>query len=566
MQKLLLLIAITILCASAGLITRSDPLNADFEPLWYQGERVSADKLHTVHFAIKLNVNAEAACPTLLEQVSDPDSSAYGQYYSLEEVAGLFSNTKAARFVEFWIVKNGMKPRVTLGGEFITVTATIGKLEQVLNAKFYNYHSNIQEKTIIRTESYSLPEEVARHVDFVSHTINYPPIKSRFLSLPEQSGSVTPQTLFSTYNIQNPTVTNMKSNQSLFEALGQDYAPADLTAFQQQYNLPQVNIANVIGPNDPTQCPNNPNACGEANLDVEYIMAVAQNSPTTYWSIDPNSVDPFLDWIIALAGTAYPPLVHSMSYGSIAKEDDSHDVYRFNTEVCKLGLRGVTIMIASGDDGVANFLARNNQSACGFSPSWPATCPYVTAVGATQGPESGQPEIACSSSTGGIVTSGGGFSIYYAQPTYQAAAVKQYFASAPNLPPTSMFNAQGRGYPDVALLGYNYNVVIGGQTYQESGTSASTPVFAGLVTLVNNARLNAGKSPVGFLNPALYKLAVSTPGIFNDITVGENNCCAGQQPSIICCQYGFNATVGWDPLTGLGSVNFANFLAALTAL
>ena len=80
-----------------------------------------------------------------------------------------------------------------------------------------------------------------------------------------------------------------------------------------------------------------------------------------------------------------------MSYGSIAQEDPTNDKARFNVEACKLGARGITVIIASGDDGVANFEARNNASLCGFSPSFPATSPYVTAVGATQGPEVSHP-------------------------------------------------------------------------------------------------------------------------------------------------------------------------------
>ena len=76
-----------------------------------------------------------------------------------------------------------------------------------------------------------------------------------------------------------------------------------------------------------------------------------------------------------------------MSYGSISQEDPALDKTRFNIEACKLGVRGITLIIASGDDGVANFIARNDPSKCGISPSFPATSPYVTTVGATQGPE-----------------------------------------------------------------------------------------------------------------------------------------------------------------------------------
>jgi tripeptidyl-peptidase-1 len=294
-------------------------------------------------------------------------------------------------------------------------------------------------------------------------------------------------------------------------------------------------------------------------------MAIAQGAPTTYWSIDQNSADIFLDWILAVDATAYPPLVHSMSYGSIAREEDSTNAFRFNTEVCKVGLRGLTVVVSSGDDGVANFLARNNQSACGFSPSFPATSPYVLAVGATQGPESNQPEIACGSNSGGIVTTGGGFSIYFPRPSWQALQVADYLKSAPQLPPLNLFSSNGRGYPDVAALGFNYNVVIGGATYQESGTSASAPVVAGMLSLINGARLAAGKPALGWVNAQLYQFALTNPAVVNDITVGENNCCAGEPGSIVCCQYGFNATVGWDPLTGLGSLNFANLKKAFLA-
>jgi hypothetical protein len=80
----------------------------------------------------------------------------------------------------------------------------------------------------------------------------------------------------------------------------------------------------------------------------------------------------------------------------------------------------------------------------------------------------GQPEVACSSATGGVITTGGGFSFYFPRPSYQVspnfsesnsdqnAAVNTYLQTAPNLPPSNMFNGQGRGYPDVALAGESW--------------------------------------------------------------------------------------------------------------
>jgi len=296
-------------------------------------------------------------------------------------------------------------------------------------------------------------------------------------------------------------------------------------------------------------------------------MAVAQASPTTFWSIDNSDPFPFLDWIITVGNTPNAPWVHSVSYGDIEQEGSPLSVMqRFNTEAMKLGARGITVVIASGDDGVANFIARGNASACGFNPSYPATAPYVTAVGATQGPEVGQPEVACSSTTGGGITTGGGFSTVYPTPAYQANAVNNYLNTGPNLPPTSMFNTTGRAYPDVAVMGHAYITVLNATFSGADGTSASAPVFAGMITLINSARLSAGKNAIGFLNQIIYSLAVSTPSAFNDVTSGQNNCCAGDPGQQTCCQYGFTATTGWDPLTGWGSVNFPAFSAALIAL
>jgi len=153
---------------------------------------------------------------------------------------------------------------------------------------------------------------------------------------------------------------------------------------------------------------------------------------------------------------------------------------------------------------------------------------------------------------------------------YQAAVVNTYFKNTnSSMPPASAgYNVNGRGYPDVSLLGHNYYDVVGGQTYLVSGTSASSPVFAGMLTLINSARLNAGKAPVGFVNPALYQIYARTPGVFNDITNGINNCpVLSQQPTgAACCQYGFPAVRGWDAMTGLGSVNFGKLLTAFLAL
>ncbi len=168
-----------------------------------------------------------------------------------------------------------------------------------------------------------------------------------------------------------------------------------------------------------------------------------------------------------------------------------------------------------------------------FHPEFPSTSPYVTSVGATDFKtyDIGD-EVAWS-------LTGGGFSDVFPQPSYQAPAVAKYKSTA-TLPDASYFNATGRGYPDVSALGgektpycvaYYFNVDWG------AGTSVSTPVVAGMVAMLNGKRLDAGKSPLGFLNPLLY----AHPEAFFDVLDGNN---------------GFPTAPLWDPVSGMGTINY----------
>lgn len=136
----------------------------------------------------------------------------------------------------------------------------------------------------------------------------------------------------------------------------------------------------------------------------------------------------------------------------------------FNAEALKLGLMGVTILVSSGDNGVAGYsckagcgpeiAASSTNCACdlssnsdttywpgsntwagnGYIPKFPATSPYITVVGGTSGPEIGSSEVAAQSDHGDVITSGGGFSIHFAQPSWQTSVVSKYFSSLTTSP------------------------------------------------------------------------------------------------------------------------------------
>ncbi len=178
-----------------------------------------------------------------------------------------------------------------------------------------------------------------------------------------------------------------------------------------------------------------------------------------------------------------------------------------------------------------------------LSRLFPAGCPWVTSVGATVGIE---PERAATYSSGG-------FSIYHAQPNYQRAVVDHYLSQI-NSTYSMYFNRSGRAIPDVAAQGSSFTIYDKGYITLLAGTSASCPVFTGIVALLNAARRTQGLPPLGFLNPWLY----SIPSAFNDITVGYGGGCWNNKQIERSTKW--NATAGWDPVTGLGTPKFEKLL------
>ena len=115
---------------------------------------------------------------------------------------------------------------------------------------------------------------------------------------------------------------------------------------------------------------------------------------------------------------------------------------------------------------------------------------------------------------------------------------------------------ENRAFPDVAAIGVDFEVVLHGFVFRVSGTSASSPVVAGITALLNEARLRHGKAPLGFVTPFFYHAAAIKAGAFNDIVKGNNG----------LGFVGFDAIEGWDPVTGLGTPNFVVLLEVALAL
>ena len=169
---------------------------------------------------------------------------------------------------------------------------------------------------------------------------------------------------------------------------------------------------------------------------------------------------------------------------------------------------------------------------------------------------------------------GGGFSTYYATPSWQSDAVNNYFNTLPSgTTPTSGYNRNGRGFPDISFVGVNYQTVIQGQLVGLYGTSASAPLLGAMLSLLNAARAESNITSVGFINPTLYAYGAENtfgPGganfnPYNDVTEGNTKCMArNAQGQVYCCSSGFYATEGWDPVTGWGSAFYPDLAQMLS--
>eukprot|EP00608_Synchroma_pusillum_P002961 CAMPEP_0198419158 /NCGR_PEP_ID=MMETSP1452-20131203/14_1 /TAXON_ID=1181717 /ORGANISM="Synchroma pusillum, Strain CCMP3072" /LENGTH=561 /DNA_ID=CAMNT_0044139281 /DNA_START=57 /DNA_END=1742 /DNA_ORIENTATION=- len=532
---------------------------------WSKRSPCGGEQEHEVVIAVQQR-NMDQLEAKLLE-ISDPTNPSYGMWLTYDEVTAMTANLPGTDAVLAYVNSFDRTEitRITRRGDYITVKAPLAVFEVMFQTEFHNYVDG-NGQSVCRAEAMHVPEELNEHILGSFHLVDLP---FRAHSRPKpmlksdkrlgRGATVTPAVLNSYYNIAS-NAGNDRGSQSLFESLDQNFSPSDLSDFERANGIPQDAVDNVIGGhNSDSACQSDANNCAEANLDVQYIMAIAQNVETTYWYVD-NSLRLFTTWIQDVADTRNPPLVHSISYGGGESDIGKSTYDTFNNEAMKLGAQGVTITVSSGDDGAAGSAARSSPSNCGYGPSWPATSPYVVAVGATQGAESGKTESVCMSDTGGVITSGGGFSSQFKALSYQNAAVSAYFDElSRSEQPASGYDASNRAYPDVSMAGYNYEVTIAGKTYLLSGTSASSPVFAGLVSLVNSARLAKGKSALGYINQAIYQYGSQ---FTNDVTSGNNLCTASKT----CCSEGFYAAAGWDPTTGFGSVDFAKFSSIMTNL
>lgn len=554
-----------------------------------------SETFHEIVISVKQN-NLEIL-EELLIRKSTPGSEEYQKWMTFQEVGSLIANDDAYTAIVCWldstpeVSKTWESPR----REFLKANAPIRVWESVLDTKFYRYQDLSQPFETYHNiaTDYTIPAGLEDHISFLHNTVQIPPIFEKKSHKRDVNGNevkkenvrvglhksvmgtvpVTVSFLNSLYDIPSNVVSDssISFEQAVFETNQESFSQADLITFQNTYGLTLQAAEAPFGYDVSSSDCATTASCSEGNLDIQYIMGVAQNVATVFWYT--GGSNPFLTWILDVASDPNPPLANSISWGAIEFGQSESTLSSFNTEAMKLGLIGVTILVSTGDNGAPN--SYNDQCLCaydsssnqldwsvseswtgtGYFPSFPATSPFVTAVGATMGPNSGAAEVACQSQQGGLITTGGGFSTYFPTPSWQSSQVLNYFNNLGGSQPSSGYNPNGRGYPDISFIGVAYSVIVGGTTTYAYGTSCSAPVFAAMVSLTNAIRIANGNASLGFLNPTIYSSDRSS--YFTDITSGNNKCCLSQTAAgATCCNSGFSTSSGWDPVTGMGSLTF----------
>jgi tripeptidyl-peptidase-1 len=485
---------------------------------------------------------------------ADPDSPKYGEWLSNEAVHALVEPaTESKEAVRGLLAKHGVTAvDATPNGDFITASVTVAQAERILRAEYHKFQHAPSGHVMHRCLSYSLPTNVAPHVDFVAPTVQLPTIRTSATGALRNHTEASrpgnnPTSLRKLYNV-NATKgdASKKTKQAVTAFLNQLYSESDLTAFYK--NLwPSGDASSIKQVGDAK-----PGRGGiESMLDIEYNTAMGGAIATEFWGFtgtapDNKENEPFLKWLVVVSSTpdTEVPLLFSTSYGE--DEDSVTFAYqaRIITEFQKCGTRGISLLFASGDSGAARDSGGclEKKGPIQFNSQWPAGSPWVTGVGATEPYRGGGTPAGGSTAESAASLSSGGFSNRWARASWQDVAVASYLAN-PQCPPHAQFNTSGAGFPDISAQGVDYDVYAGGGDMNGvAGTSCASPTAGGIISLVNDHRLANGKKQLGFLNPLFYK----SPSAFNDIDTGAGGGCHSGLKSA----KGFPAVKGWDPVTG----------------
>jgi subtilase family serine protease len=575
--------------------------------------RMPADaKLAGVSIVFSRSSEQQAALEKLLADQQDPSSPRFHQWLTPDQFGAQFGMARGdLDKVQTWLEQQGLTiERVSRSRNVIRFSGTVGQLEQAFRTELHRYKSTTEEHFAPST-ALSVPAAIAPTVQAVGNLSNLRPramhVKARRAFTSSQSGSnfFAPGDIAITYDVKPLYSAGIDGTGQSIVIVGQSAIdPKDIENFQNAAGLPKKAPVMVLVPGSGSSTIVSGDE-GESDLDVEWSGAIAKGATIDFVYTGSNTNFNAFDSIqyAILEGIGN---IISISYGACETAVQQSN-FSLENIFQQAAAQGQTILAASGDQGStscsgdSNGLTQTQQNA--LAVNYPASSPFVTAVGGTEisnadstsstywSGTSGSdsltsaklyiPEVVWNdnSTQYGLSSSGGGASALFPKPSWQKGVpgipadgkrdlpdVSLY--SSPNLPgylfctsdKANWIGANSSGPAQAASCNSGFRDSTSGGNYLTvaGGTSFAAPIFAGMIALINQKQ--GWAEGQGLANTTLYGLAADGPtyaSAFHDITSGNNNCNAG---STYCgtTTGGFKAGTGYDEVTGLGSVDLAN--------
>ena len=413
----------------------------------------------------------------------------------------------------------------------VFASGTVAQIQQSLQVQMAHLALDGREYHVARTHP-SLPAGIAAPVLGINGLQPYAKMIRRSTTTPNAPPYLVSE-LKGAYNAGNLGVTG--AGQKIAIVIDALPLNSDLTSFWTNNNVAQ-SLSNIetVNVNNATL----PSPSGEETLDVEWSSGVAPGAKVRIYaagSLGFTDIDKAFQQVISDLPTQ--PQLHQLSISLGLGETYLTSSSQMQTDAqyfASMASAGVSVFASSGDAG-------SNPNSTGgtggpLQVEYYASDPSVTGVGGTS--------LTLSTSTGAVSSetawssSGGGTSVAFSRPSWQTG--------------TGVPSGSFRLVPDVSLAADPNNgayLFLNGAAKEVGGTSWSAPTWAALCALINEARANASKPPIGLLGPNIYPL-IGTSN-FRDITSGSNG--------------HYSAGAGYDPVTGIGVPNMSVLIQTLTA-
>lgn len=596
----------------------SIPLEGSLNPHVRQSEDLGPlapeTPLAGVTLVFKRTPQQQADLEQLLAQQTDPSSPLYHHWLTPDDFASRFGVADAdIDATQSWLQSHGFTIDSSLHArDRITFSGTAAQIQQAFGAELHRFRSNTDsgaELHFAPAAELSLPPALAPVTAAILHVSDFRPkpnvrtIHPDYTTASTQQHFLGPRDVAVMYDLMPLfNSSNYGSGQSI-AIIGQSYVPTDTSSaiWHFQALLSQVDpIYPVLVPGSGVEAAF-PLDEAESDIDLEYSSGIAQRSQIFFvYTGASGNYDVFDALSFAITQDIAP--VISISYGACEPLLSAGDLQQFNSLFQQASAQGQTIVASAGDSGATACAGFNTTTAVQqqFAVGFPASSPYVTAVGGTQmasgtftsgtssywTPASGTdnfqsltsyvPEVVWNEDTAsdGIFASTGGASSVFARPSWQTGVSGIPSGSYRLVPDIALqASASHPGYivcsDDKTITGGSTSDCASGNatnsngTYVLSGgTSFAAPIFAGYLAVLNQYK---GSQGFGNVNPTLYSLAAQ-PSVyssaFHDITSGTTACVSGVPDCGTAGQSAYAATTGYDMATGLGSLDFYNLANA----